>query len=356
MMEFCCIPAARIVRESEGVSEMGGASVSKVAFIGARGHHASVLREMHLVPQLRIVALSADGDTVAPIAEWCAKNGHAPDVIDDWRTMLDRARPDMLVICGPFELHAAMCIEAIQRGIHVLSEKPAALTFDELHRLRETCSRYPRVHLAGMMFSRYDSGFFTAHQLVACGAIGEVRLINARKSYKLGRRDAYYHDRATYGGSIPWVGSHAIDWTMWFAAPAKFTSVFASHSSMHSGGNGTMERSAGCQFALEGERIATISIDVFRPPTAPTHGDDWARVVGAEGVIEVRPDSLKLINHHNDGSQPVPVACDRSFLKDFVTHAETGSGALIDAASTLALTDACLRARQSADERRVIEF
>src|SRR5438093_2838580 len=117
--------------------------------------------------------------------------------------MLDRAKPDMVVVCGPFEMHATMCVDAIERGIHVLSEKCVALTAQDLDRLRKACAASPQVHLAGMMFSRYTPGFYTAHAMIDSGAIGEVRLFNARKSYKLGKREAYYHHRHTYGGTIP---------------------------------------------------------------------------------------------------------------------------------------------------------
>jgi predicted dehydrogenase len=330
-------------------------SLQKVCFIGSRGHWQATLREIESEPQLQIVALSPGGDRVDPIENWCREHRHEPATYEDYRKMLDEAAADMVVVCGPFERHAEMCVEAIERGIHVLTEKPAAIEFDQLQQLRDSVRRHPQTHLAGMMYHRYQPGFLTAKQLIDGGAIGDVRLINARKSYKLGKRDTYYHDRATYGGTIPWVGSHAIDWTMWFAG-VPFTSVCARHSSMHNEGNGTMERSALAQFALEGERFASISIDVFRPPTARTHGDDWARIVGTDGVLEVWPDAVKLINRDNDGTKPLPVSCETTFMRDLIRRAETGAGDVIDAASTIALTDACLRARRSADERRIILF
>ncbi len=329
--------------------------IAKVAMIGTRGHYRTVLREIEAMSALRVVALANGGDTAAPIAAWGREHGHTPETFDDHRTMLDRAKPDVCVVCGPFEAHAAMCIDAIERGVHVITEKAAALTLEDLDRLDETCKRHPGVHVAGMMFSRYDAGFWTASLLIEGGAVGDVRLVNARKSYRLGTRDAYYHDRATYGGTIPWVGSHAIDWVMWMAG-GSFKRVYAAHSARDNGGNGTMERSALCQFTMADERFASVSIDVFRPATAPTHGDDWIRVVGTAGVLEARPGSVTLINADNDGSRPVPVACEHSFLRDFVDHVEGRARMAIDAQATLALTRACLLARQSADEGRVVDF
>jgi predicted dehydrogenase len=330
--------------------------IERVAMIGTRGHFRTVLREMQSMPSLRVVALCDGGDSVAPIAAWCRENGHTPEMFDDHRAMLDAARPELLVIDGPFESHASMCIDAVARGVHVITEKPAALTLAELDALSAACERNPHVLVAGMMFSRYDPGFWTAKQLITNGAVGDVRLMNARKSYRLGTRAAHYHARETYGGTIPWVGSHAIDWVMWFAGGHAFRRVYATHSAHDNGGNGTMERSALCHFTLGGERFASVSVDVFRPANAPTHGDDWIRVVGAAGVLEARPDSVTLINAGNDSSKLVSVACERAFLRDFVDHVKGRGRMAIDTQSTLALTRACLLARQSADEGRVIDF
>ena len=329
--------------------------MTSLAIIGTRGHHGRVLEELTQMPQVRLSAVCDGGDTAEPLVEWSRAHNHDTQRFADHRQMLNRVRPDAVVVCGPFELHAAMSMDAIEMGIPVLTEKPAALTFEELDKLRAACAAHPSVHLAGMMFSRYDPGFFTAKQLISTGAIGDVRLVNARKSYKLGRRAAYYHERATYGGTIPWVGSHAIDWVMWMTGKP-FTSVLATHSAAANGDNGTMERSAQCLFTMGDDVSATVSIDLFRPAKAPTHGDDWIRIVGTKGVIEARPNSVSLINETNDGSQTVAVACERKPFQDFCDHLQGRSKSLIDARSTLELTDTCLRARQSADENRVIAF
>jgi predicted dehydrogenase len=328
----------------------------RIALIGSRGHFTTAAGELDKLAGLQIVGISAGNDDAAPIKKWCAAKGHSPIEDDDYKAMLDRARPDIAIVAGPFEQHAEMCVQAIGRGIHVLTEKPAALTFEQLAQLRDACARQPQVHLAGMMFSRYDPGFYTAWKLIESGAIGEVRLIDARKSYKLGKRPDYYRDRASYGGTIPWVGSHGIDWIMWYARANRFLSVSAVHSTAHNNDIGTMERSAACQFTLGGGVVASLTVDYFRPANAPTHGDDWARVVGTTGVIEARPESVTLISADNDGKTARPVKRETFLMEEFVAHCEGTRKAIINRENTLALTDACLRARQSADEKRVVSF
>ena len=45
---------------------------------------------------------------------------------DDLAAMLDATEPDVLHVCSPHALHAAHAIEAVNRGINVLIEKPMA--------------------------------------------------------------------------------------------------------------------------------------------------------------------------------------------------------------------------------------
>jgi hypothetical protein len=70
-------------------------AVGQIALIGSRGHWDAVSREIASIPGLKIVALSPGGDSVEPVAAWCANHGHEPTVEQDYRAMLDRARPDM---------------------------------------------------------------------------------------------------------------------------------------------------------------------------------------------------------------------------------------------------------------------
>lgn len=328
-----------------------------LAILGSQGHIGDVLRELPGVPEFRLTAISPAGQSEPfdGVTRFCAERSIAPAVHTDWRTLLDRDRPDAVVVCGPFELHAEMCIAAIERGIHVLTEKPAALTETDYHRLKAAAEAHPHVHLAAMMKSRFDPGFFAAHRLVSSGAIGDLRLLEARKSYKLGTRPGYYHDRATYGGTIPWVGSHAVDWVLWLAGSARPVTVFAAHSGQHNAANGTMERSALLHLTLEGGRFASVAIDYFRPPTAPTHGDDYIRAVGSRGVLEARPGSLHLINDEHNGPLEVTPP-ERTQLRDFFDHITGERPSITHTSQTLHLTETCLLALRSADTGQVVSF
>ncbi len=330
----------------------------KLCMIGNRGgHDKHVWDALPHLPHVRVVGIAsgAPEDDVTSWQKHCDTMGFTPEVFTDYRQMLDRLQPDVVVVCGPFELHAEMSAEALRRGSHIFCEKPVALTSPQLEMVKTAYAASPGLHLATIMNLRYDPAFYTAWRAVRGGAIGAVRLINAQKSYRLGRRDAYYHDRATYGGTIPWIGVHAFDWIYWYS-DAKFTSVYATHSTQYNQGNGDMEVSALCQFTLGNEIYASASLDFLRPPTAPSHGDDRVRVMGTAGAIEVRGGQAYLINAETEGEAALPVACDRQIFQDFVEHIEGKTTALLTAEDVFAVTEASLLARQSADEGRVMTF
>ncbi|MDR3412707.1 MAG: Gfo/Idh/MocA family oxidoreductase [Formivibrio sp.] len=200
---------------------------------------------------------------------------------------------------------------------------------------------------------RYKSWFLTAYQAVRAGAIGEVRLLHAQKSYRLGQREAFYTRRDSFGGTIPWVGCHAIDWLRWFSGQ-EFVSVFASHSTRANSGHGDLESSAMCAFEMTGEVAATVNIDYLRPANAPNHDDDRIRIVGDAGVLEVRNREIHLLNAA--GEQIVPQLPEVQCFADFVASIRGERPCLVSAEDSFRSTAASLLARQSADEKRLIPF
>ncbi|MBN1873339.1 MAG: Gfo/Idh/MocA family oxidoreductase [Anaerolineae bacterium] len=333
----------------------------KLCMIGSRGHNNYVWAGLARLPQVQVAGITSgtSEDDVAPLKVWCEQNGHTPATFDDYCEMLDQVNPDIVSICGPFEQRAEMCSAAFQRGIHVFCEKTVAITMESLTVLKEAYAKarthYPHLHFAAMMGLRYDPAFYTAWRAVQDGAMGTVRIINTRKSYKLGTRADYYRQRATYGGTISWVGSHAIDWIYWFSA-ATFQSVYATQSTLYNRDNGELEISALCHFTLTDEIFASASIDMLRPETAPTHGDDRVRVIGTKGTIEVQRGRVFLINSAQHGEIELTPASDRQIFCDFVNHIEGKTETLLSAADTFAVTEACLLAQQSADIGQPLHF
>ena len=59
----------------------------------------------------------------------------------DFDEMLDNEEIDILDICLPTYLHAEYAIKAMERGIHVISEKPISMNADDIDRVYETAKK-----------------------------------------------------------------------------------------------------------------------------------------------------------------------------------------------------------------------
>lgn len=269
----------------------------KIAVIGNLGHLNYLFEDLPKLPECEVAAACSAGGMTPDwtLAAMQKLDRPAPQLFEDYKTMLDAVKVDIAVIGGPFEERAAMCKYCIERSIAVFTEKPCAITLEELSDLENSVKQHNGV-LYGMMGIRFEAPFYTAFKLINSGAVGAIKLIYTRKSYKIGNRPEYFFNRSTYGGTIPWVGIHAVDWIACCKA-GEFASVRAiQHYGEKS--RGTLETAAHALFTLDSGAIASADIDYMRPAGAATHGDDRLRAVGEKGVIEVAQGKVELITEN----------------------------------------------------------
>lgn len=74
----------------------------------------------------------------------------------DYKKMLDEVCPEVVHICTPHYLHAEMVIEALERGINVLCEKPLCIKEEDIDRILEA-ERKSSAKLAVCLQNRYNS-------------------------------------------------------------------------------------------------------------------------------------------------------------------------------------------------------
>ena len=83
------------------------------------------------IARVHALALQAIGVEVAAV---CGRTRRAPKrsdrrmPYDDLGELLEREHVDALHICTPNDVHAAQALAAIERGIHVVCEKPLAVS------------------------------------------------------------------------------------------------------------------------------------------------------------------------------------------------------------------------------------
>src|SRR5439155_19835052 len=96
-----------------------------------------------------------------------------------------------VLIATPHPFHAPIALYAIERGLHVLSEKPIAVTVHEADQMIDAASR-AGVKLGVMFQTRTDSTIKRARQILADDAIGPVYRSVVVASHWF-RTQAYYN-------------------------------------------------------------------------------------------------------------------------------------------------------------------
>jgi len=327
----------------------------KLAIIGSYGHTHIVLKSKALEGELELVAAARFGpDDTADYESW--KPGGLK-VYDDYRKMLDEAKPDLAAVFMPLYRNAEASIAAAEHGCHVISEKPLATTLEDLERLRRAAEQNSVVVVA-LHAMRAEPAFQAARQAVAAGKVGEPILASAQKSYPFAGRDDYYRKRETYGGSIPWQAIHAID-AVSYCTGKDYARVAAMHSNACHPTHPGMEDNGGLLFELAGGGHAVIWFDYLRPwPGAGKRpwGDDRLRIAGAEGVLEVaggrRP--VRLMTPAADEELPLPAP--RDLVAEFVDAILGRGECVITPAESFRITEVALKARDAADAGKVLEL
>lgn len=276
-----------------------------IAIIGGAGHYPFALEALAMRPGLQLCAVApAERDEdISGLLAACRERGLAPQIHADARALLD-AHPEIeLAAVNPWFSRAAdVSIACLRRGIHVFSEKPLATAPDRLDEL-ERVWRASGCALGGMFNLRYCGWFKTVRRAIAEGKIGTVRQIQGRKSYKLGNRPEFYRHRETFGGIIPWVGIHALDWATQLGGAC--ASVSALTNAGYNRGHGDMEMTSAVLMALQNGVIATVTADFLRPDGAPRHDDDRLRVTGTAGTLYAYDGQVWLENASGRRSLPI---------------------------------------------------
>jgi len=133
---------------------------------------------------------------------------------------------DALSICLPHSLHFDVAMMAVDRGVHLLIEKPHCVTLDESRRLRAACAEKRIKAMAGFTHRFLQSSIEIERRLRA-GYLGRVELMVDRLiANGLGAHAPdWYRRQALAGGGIAMIGMiHSIDRLRWLVG-AEITTV-----------------------------------------------------------------------------------------------------------------------------------
>lgn len=116
---------------------------------------------------------------------------------------------EVVVVATPSHTHVPLALEALERGKHVIVEKPMAETTDEVDTLIAKAKETGR-HVTCYQPRRFDAEFMAIQELINSGRIGRPVMIR-RTSHGFQRRADWQMLRKYGGGELSNTGPHLID-------------------------------------------------------------------------------------------------------------------------------------------------
>ena len=180
--------------------------------VGAMGrNHARVYWEMADVELVGV----ADADPQA--AEAAARRYRVPAYLD-YRRLLDEGRPDAVSIAVPTLDHPAVAMEAIDRRIHLLVEKPIAFDVQIGQQIVAGAERAGVVLMVGHI-ERFNPAIVALRARLAGGELGRVFQISAH-------RQGPFPDRIRDVGVVIDLAVHDLD-VMYYLTGSEVVRVYA---------------------------------------------------------------------------------------------------------------------------------
>lgn len=171
----------------------------QVAVIGLGMMGRNHLRVLHDLEGVKLVAV-CDEDANAAQA---AAQKYSVEGFTSWRELVDRKGLDAAVVAVPTRAHLEVAREALDRGLHVLLEKPIAADLDQGRELIETAKRNGRLLAVGHV-ERFNPAVRELVARIGAGDLGRIFQVQSR-------RQGPFPQRIRDVGVVIDLGTHDLD-------------------------------------------------------------------------------------------------------------------------------------------------
>lgn len=210
----------------------------RVGVVGIGWAGQQHLKAYHDLEGVRIVSLAGMEQDLRDSlqAEYSIPNAFA-----DWNDMLDHGGLDAISVAVPTFLHAPIAIAALERGIHVLSEKPIARNAVEGQAMVDAARKAGRV--LDVAFNHRRRGDIQAlKEVIDDGGLGRPYYAKAswlRRSGIPTLGSWFTNPELAGGGPLADIGVHALDYALHLLGEPKVLAVSAAtHSELGPQGRG----------------------------------------------------------------------------------------------------------------------
>lgn len=219
-------------------------------------------------------------------------------IYDDGVKLLDSGTVDAVIVATPHYQHTSLGIAALERGVHLMCEKPISAHKADAERLIAAHQRKPEVKFSGMFQLRAEPRYLRIQKLIQSGELGEI----VRMSWLITdwfRTEAYY---ASGGWRATWKGEgggvllnqclHNLDVLAWLLGMPARVRGFCQLGRYHN-----IEVEDNVTAYLEYPNGAT---GVFITSTGETPGTNRFEIAGTRGRVVLENGRLAFTRNETD--------------------------------------------------------
>ncbi|HUW99782.1 MAG: Gfo/Idh/MocA family oxidoreductase [Phycisphaerae bacterium] len=189
----------------------------RIGLVGMGGIMRGHVRDLAAIPEVKVVALM-DPDA-GHQANHKKEFPHLADAAeyDDYQAMLDGADLTGVVIASPHTLHFEQIAAALDRGVHVLVEKPLVCRMDHAREIVRKVRKTGLVLVIGYQ-RHYGGAYRYIRRAVAAGEIGRIEMVAGfqAQGWKVCTAGSWrQRPELSGGGQLNDSGSHLIDILLW---------------------------------------------------------------------------------------------------------------------------------------------
>ncbi len=252
----------------------------RIGFIGAGGIAIGHYHRINETGKAVVAALTEPSDDMLKrFCQHCEGADKLP-LYRDYRDMLKDEPLDAVVVLSPHTCHYEQIMTSLDKGLHVLTEKPMVCTIKHAKAVIEKAKNVNRILMISYQ-RHFDPQFRYMRDQIAKGALGEIQYVQAIQAQEwLRATKGTWRQKLSLsgGGQLNDSGSHLVDIIMWVTG-MKVQEVFAKSENF-----GT-EVDINSTLAMRFENGALGSMSIIG--NAPSWYEDHS-IVGSKGAFYLR--------------------------------------------------------------------
>ncbi len=232
-----------------------------------------------------------------------------------------KEKPDGVVICSENTYHRPLAEMAANAGVHVLSEKPLALSMEDCHSVIDTCEKNG-VFLMTAFPMRFSASIMEVKKFLDQGGLGKVMAMTGTNQGQVpSHHRSWFVDKHLAGGGAMLDHTvHLADIYRWYLN-SEVVEVYAQSNHIIQAGIVDVETGGLLMLSFENGTFATIDFSWSRPKRFSTWGGLAIELIGEKGVVDV--DAFRTnLNIHGGAEQhfrlhPVGSDANQDMINEF---------------------------------------